>query len=35
MMLSALARQMDLVLLTSDRDFERLPGVSCENWLAP
>lgn len=35
MMLAALARQMDLVLLTSDRDFEDMPGVSIENWLAP
>jgi tRNA(fMet)-specific endonuclease VapC len=33
MMLAALARQMDLILLTSDRDFEDLPGVSVENWL--
>jgi predicted nucleic acid-binding protein len=34
MMLAALARQMGLVLLTSDRDFEGLPGLSTENWLA-
>jgi tRNA(fMet)-specific endonuclease VapC len=33
MMLAALARQMNLVLLTSDRDFEVLPGLSFENWL--
>ena len=33
-MLAALARQQGLVLLTSDRDFEDLPGVAIENWLA-
>jgi predicted nucleic acid-binding protein len=34
-MLAALARQLDLVLLTSDRDFDALPGLSIENWLEP
>ena len=34
MMLAALARRMNLMLLTTDRDFEALPDVSCENWLA-
>jgi predicted nucleic acid-binding protein len=33
MMLAALARQMGLILLSSDRDFEDLPGLSVENWL--
>lgn len=33
MMLAALARQLGLVLLTSDRDFDALPGLSLENWL--
>jgi predicted nucleic acid-binding protein len=32
-MLAALARQLGLVLLTSDRDFDPLPGLSVENWL--
>ena len=31
--LAALARQMDLTLLTTDRDFEALPDVKAENWL--
>jgi len=31
-MLAALARQMDLTLLTSDRDFEALPDIPSENW---
>ncbi len=35
MMLAALARQLDLILLTSDRDFDALPGLSVENWLEP
>jgi predicted nucleic acid-binding protein len=33
MMLAALARQMDLTLATSDRDFEALPDVRTESWL--
>lgn len=32
MMLAALARQMKLTLLTTDRDFEALPKVRTENW---
>lgn len=32
MMLAALARQMKLTLLTTDRDFEALPSVRTENW---
>ena len=35
MMLAALARQMQLTLVTTDRDFEALPEVPTENWLAP
>jgi predicted nucleic acid-binding protein len=33
MMQAVLARQMNLVLLTSDRDFEALQEISTENWL--
>jgi len=33
MMLAALARERDLTLATSDRDFEALPGVRTETWL--
>lgn len=32
-MLVALTRQMDLTLLTSDRDFEAVPDIRTENWL--
>jgi predicted nucleic acid-binding protein len=32
-MLAALARQLGLILLTSDRDFDPLPGLTTENWL--
>jgi tRNA(fMet)-specific endonuclease VapC len=32
MMLAALARQMRLTLVTSDRDFEALPDIPTENW---
>jgi len=35
MMLAALARQMNLTLLTSDGDFKALPEISVENWLEP
>jgi tRNA(fMet)-specific endonuclease VapC len=34
MMLAALARLMNLTVLTSDLDFEALPDVRTENWLA-
>lgn len=33
MMLAALARQLNAVVLTSDADFRALPEVRCENWL--
>lgn len=33
-MLAALCRQHGLTLLTSDRDFEALPDIRVENWLA-
>ena len=33
MMLAALARLMNLTLLTSDRDFEAMPDIRTENWL--
>jgi tRNA(fMet)-specific endonuclease VapC len=32
-MLAALARQMNLTLVTTDRDFEALPEVTTANWL--
>jgi tRNA(fMet)-specific endonuclease VapC len=31
--LASLARQMDLTLATTDRDFEALPDIRAENWL--
>ncbi len=31
---AALCRHMNLILLTSDRDFEAVPGLHTENWLA-
>jgi tRNA(fMet)-specific endonuclease VapC len=34
MMVAALARQMKIRALTSDRDFEALPEIPTENWLA-
>jgi len=33
-LLAALARQLDLTVLTTDRDFEALPDIKTENWLA-
>ena len=33
MILAALARQMDLTIVTSDRDFDALPDIRKENWL--
>jgi tRNA(fMet)-specific endonuclease VapC len=33
MMLAALSRSMDAILLTDDRDFEALPDLQIENWL--
>ena len=33
MMLAALARTMDLTILTTDNDFGALPEVRTENWL--
>jgi predicted nucleic acid-binding protein len=34
MMLAAVSRVMSATILTSDRDFEALPDISAENWLA-
>ena len=34
-MLAALARQMQLTLVTSDQDFTAIPDVPNENWLPP
>mgnify|MGYP002624390340 CR=1 FL=1 len=33
MMLAALALQMNATLLTSDRDFDAIAELRCENWL--
>lgn len=33
-MLAAVARQMQLTVVTSDRDFAALPDLSTENWLS-
>jgi tRNA(fMet)-specific endonuclease VapC len=35
MMLAALARRMDLTLVTTDHDFDALPDLRTENWLNP
>ncbi len=35
MMLAALAQKLSLTLLTTDRDFEALPGLPTENWTLP
>ena len=35
MMAAALARQMDLTLLTADQDFDAIPALRRENWLVP
>jgi tRNA(fMet)-specific endonuclease VapC len=35
MMIAALAREMNLTVLTTDRDFEALPDIKTENWLSP
>jgi tRNA(fMet)-specific endonuclease VapC len=32
-MVAAIARQQSAVLLTTDRDFESLPDIACENWV--
>jgi predicted nucleic acid-binding protein len=34
MMIAALARQMKLTVVTSDRDFAALSDLPTENWLA-
>jgi tRNA(fMet)-specific endonuclease VapC len=34
MMLAALARSMNLTVLTSDRDFEALVDIRTENWIS-
>jgi tRNA(fMet)-specific endonuclease VapC len=34
MMLAALARQHKLIVLTTDRDFEALPDLAVESWVA-
>lgn len=30
---AVVALRNDLILLTTDRDFSRVPGLHCENWL--
>ncbi len=32
--LASLARQLGVVVLTTDRDFEAIPDIRTENWLA-
>src|ERR1700730_16470173 len=32
-MLASLAKEMNLTLLTTDRDFEALPELTTENWI--
>jgi tRNA(fMet)-specific endonuclease VapC len=32
---AALCRHMNLILLSTDADFDALPGIRRENWLAP
>jgi tRNA(fMet)-specific endonuclease VapC len=34
MMLAALARQHDITVLTTDRDFEALADIKVENWVS-
>lgn len=34
MVVAALARQLDATVVTTDRDFEALPDIKTENWLA-
>jgi len=34
-MVAALAQQMRLKVLTTDRDFEALPEIPRENWVVP
>jgi predicted nucleic acid-binding protein len=35
MLLAAMVLHMDVILLTSDRDFEAVPQIRTENWLIP
>jgi tRNA(fMet)-specific endonuclease VapC len=35
MMVAALARQMDLVVVTTDQDFQWVSGLQTENWMPP
>lgn len=32
--MTALAVQMDLMVVTADKDFDALPQIQCENWIA-
>jgi hypothetical protein len=34
-MLAALARQLRATLLTMDKDFDAVSGITTENWLLP
>ena len=34
-MVAALAKQMKLTILTTDRDFEALPEIEIEDWSKP
>ncbi len=33
MMIAALARQLDCIILTADRDFDAVSDLAVENWL--
>lgn len=33
MMLAAMCRHSNLILLTTDQDFQIIPDIRCENWL--
>jgi tRNA(fMet)-specific endonuclease VapC len=33
-MIAAVTRQQRAILLTTDRDFEALPDIKCENWVS-
>jgi tRNA(fMet)-specific endonuclease VapC len=35
MILAAMARNSNVILLTTDQDFQALPDISTENWLKP
>jgi predicted nucleic acid-binding protein len=34
-LIATIAIRNELVLLTTDRDFEQIPNLVCENWIKP